>query len=214
MPEGVYATAALSPSPAPKGLIRAASMCSRGGAPERRPAPVRSFAFREAAGQRVRPCGGVDAVAHPVMAGPHHVDCELDASSIAARPAAQRGYAPSSRRPTSAPCIPVRHVRHSAAASRRPTSGQVPRRPSGQRERSVKPPAQPTLVRTQHLPPARHTASDLQRQGLRPSRVDSPLVAASPRASPGDLARGWHAHQRRHLALRPELDAARSARGR
>src|SRR6185437_6445520 len=26
--------------------------------------------------------------------------------------------------------------------------------PSGQRERSVKPPAQPTLVRTQHLPPA------------------------------------------------------------
>src|SRR4051812_23094837 len=26
--------------------------------------------------------------------------------------------------------------------------------PSGQRERSVKPPAQPTLVRTQHLPPS------------------------------------------------------------
>ena len=30
--------------------------------------------------------------------------------------------------------------------------------PSGQRERSVKPPAQPTLVRTQHLPPRTRTA--------------------------------------------------------
>src|ERR1022692_510688 len=33
--------------------------------------------------------------------------------------------------------------------------------PSGQRERSVKPSAQPTLVRTQHLPPPRNTAPDL-----------------------------------------------------
>src|ERR1700728_4323666 len=36
-----------------------------------------------------------------------------------------------------------------AAAVRRCTAGC----PSGQRERSVKPSAQPTLVRTQHLPP-------------------------------------------------------------
>src|SRR3954449_6293135 len=39
----------------------------------------------------------------------------------------------------------------------RPVAGAIRRRagcPSGQRERSVKPPAQPTLVRTQHPPPA------------------------------------------------------------
>src|SRR6266568_4159208 len=33
--------------------------------------------------------------------------------------------------------------------------------PSGQRERSVKPSAQPTLVRTQHLPPPAETAPGL-----------------------------------------------------
>src|SRR6266567_2954536 len=33
--------------------------------------------------------------------------------------------------------------------------------PSGQRERSVKPSAQPTLVRTQHLPPPAKTAREL-----------------------------------------------------
>src|SRR5713101_7974825 len=32
--------------------------------------------------------------------------------------------------------------------------------PSGQRERSVKPSAQPTLVRTQHLPPAKVAGHD------------------------------------------------------
>src|ERR1022692_51249 len=37
--------------------------------------------------------------------------------------------------------------------------------PSGQRERSVKPSAQPTLVRTQHLPPPRETAPDLLVRG-------------------------------------------------
>ena len=41
-----------------------------------------------------------------------------------------------------------------AAAVRRCTAGC----PSGQRERSVKPSAQPTLVRTQHLPPPAKTA--------------------------------------------------------
>src|SRR5215467_11817676 len=37
--------------------------------------------------------------------------------------------------------------------------------PSGQRERSVKPSAQPTLVRTQHLPPAANMPSELDRPG-------------------------------------------------
>src|SRR5215472_5298865 len=38
--------------------------------------------------------------------------------------------------------------------------------PSGQRERSVKPSAQPTLVRTQHLPPAARTPPDQRRSAL------------------------------------------------
>src|SRR5882724_8089110 len=38
--------------------------------------------------------------------------------------------------------------------------------PSGQRERSVKPSAQPTLVRTQHLPPPAKTAPGLRKRGL------------------------------------------------
>src|SRR6516225_4690901 len=37
--------------------------------------------------------------------------------------------------------------------------------PSGQRERSVKPSAQPTLVRTQHLPPLAETAPWLRKRG-------------------------------------------------
>jgi hypothetical protein len=37
--------------------------------------------------------------------------------------------------------------------------------PSGQRERSVKPSAKPTLVRTQHLPPPAETAHDQRRRG-------------------------------------------------
>ena len=37
--------------------------------------------------------------------------------------------------------------------------------PSGQRERSVKPSAQPTLVRTQHLPPPAKTARWLRKRG-------------------------------------------------
>ncbi len=37
--------------------------------------------------------------------------------------------------------------------------------PSGQRERSVKPSAQPTLVRTQHLPPPAKTARSLRKRG-------------------------------------------------
>jgi hypothetical protein len=37
--------------------------------------------------------------------------------------------------------------------------------PSGQRERSVKPSAQPTLVRTQHLPPPAKTARLLRKRG-------------------------------------------------
>src|SRR5439155_24330693 len=37
--------------------------------------------------------------------------------------------------------------------------------PSGQRERSVKPSAQPTLVRTQHLPPPAKTAPWLRKHG-------------------------------------------------
>ena len=37
--------------------------------------------------------------------------------------------------------------------------------PSGQRERSVKPSAQPTLVRTQHLPPPAKTAPWLRKRG-------------------------------------------------
>jgi hypothetical protein len=37
--------------------------------------------------------------------------------------------------------------------------------PSGQRERSVKPSAQPTLVRTQHLPPPAETAPGLRKRG-------------------------------------------------
>jgi hypothetical protein len=37
--------------------------------------------------------------------------------------------------------------------------------PSGQRERSVKPSAQPTLVRTQHLPPPAKTARTLRKRG-------------------------------------------------
>src|SRR5579859_4091804 len=37
--------------------------------------------------------------------------------------------------------------------------------PSGQRERSVKPSAQPTLVRTQHLPPPAKTAPGLRKRG-------------------------------------------------
>src|SRR5580692_9168050 len=41
-------------------------------------------------------------------------------------------------------------ILHSARSAGRRTAGC----PSGQRERSVKPSAQPTLVRTQHLPPA------------------------------------------------------------
>src|SRR6476660_5214901 len=36
--------------------------------------------------------------------------------------------------------------------------------PSGQRERSVKPSAQPTLVRTQHLPPPAETAPWLRKR--------------------------------------------------
>src|SRR6266496_923943 len=36
--------------------------------------------------------------------------------------------------------------------------------PSGQRERSVKPSAQPTLVRTQHLPPPAKTAPGLRKR--------------------------------------------------
>src|SRR5258708_22139269 len=41
-------------------------------------------------------------------------------------------------------------ILHAAVLDGRLTAGC----PSGQRERSVKPSAQPTLVRTQHLPPA------------------------------------------------------------
>jgi hypothetical protein len=49
--------------------------------------------------------------------------------------------------------------------------------PSGQRERSVKPSAQPTLVRTQHLPPPAKTARELGISRLRvPSCVVSPCV--------------------------------------
>ena len=49
--------------------------------------------------------------------------------------------------------------------------------PSGQRERSVKPSAQPTLVRTQHLPPPAETARELGIPGPRgPSAVVSSCV--------------------------------------
>src|SRR6266567_9285985 len=54
--------------------------------------------------------------------------------------------------------------------------------PSGQRERSVKPSAQPTLVRTQHLPLPREIAPDLPVRGLGPSAScagDSRLFPAS-----------------------------------
>ena len=50
--------------------------------------------------------------------------------------------------------------------------------PSGQRERSVKPSAKPTLVRTQHLPPPAKTAHDQRRRGQK-------LVL------PGALMCGW-----------------------
>ena len=43
--------------------------------------------------------------------------------------------------------------------------------PSGQRERSVKPSAQPTLVRTQHLPPPLEMGPELGRFGSGPSSV-------------------------------------------
>src|SRR6266446_9929903 len=43
--------------------------------------------------------------------------------------------------------------------------------PSGQRERSVKPSAQPTLVRTQHLPPAKVAGHDWYAKIARPLKV-------------------------------------------
>src|ERR1022692_3574192 len=49
-------------------------------------------------------------------------------------------------------------ILHDAVLAGRHTAGC----PSGQRERSVKPSAQPTLVRTQHLPPPRETAPGLR----------------------------------------------------
>src|SRR6266568_8641101 len=65
--------------------------------------------------------------------------------------------------------------------------------PSGQRERSVKPSAQPTLVRTQHLPPPAKTAPDqcFCRRGLRLLVSGCvrlrPAVYGWPRRIPGEV---------------------------
>ncbi len=61
------------------------------------------------------------------------------------------------------PCDAWRGFRY--PSSSRPSRTAKAGCPSGQRERSVKPSAQPTLVRTQHLPPPAETASDLGVRG-------------------------------------------------
>src|SRR6266571_7492026 len=55
--------------------------------------------------------------------------------------------------------------RHGLSFSEPPALRHTAGCPSGQRERSVKPSAQPTLVRTQHLPPPAKTASGLRKRG-------------------------------------------------
>lgn len=58
---------------------------------------------------------------------------------------------------------PVARVRYPCQCRR--ASGVTAGCPSGQRERSVKPSAQPTLVRTQHPPPPHRTAPDQHEHG-------------------------------------------------
>src|SRR5260370_27164099 len=62
-------------------------------------------------------------------------------------------------------------ILHPAVLDGRLTAGC----PSGQRERSVKPSAQPTLVRTQHLPPAEVAGHDWYAKIARPLKASGVL---------------------------------------
>src|SRR5215468_5222556 len=74
--------------------------------------------------------------------------------------------------PATGPRVDARmltHLQGSAILQRAVRGGRLTAGcPSGQRERSVKPSAQPTLVRTQHLPPRPETTLDLR---IRRSRL-------------------------------------------
>src|SRR5450755_62694 len=79
--------------------------------------------------------------------------------------------------------------------------------PSGQRERSVKPSAKPTLVRTQHLPPPAETALGLGIPGLAGRLVVVPLGVMMRRCEP------LHSSGYGHMAdgTRPEQAVHRTA---
>src|SRR5689334_1196414 len=101
-------------------------------------------------------------------------------------------------RPPPVPCILLHRRRHD-----RRTAGC----PSGQRERSVKPPAQPTLVRTQHLPPPARQRCPPSSEPLSAPAAGALLCpATSDPHRPPPAVRGTFA-ERRHRPL--YLPAAR-----